>query len=103
MSRPKKIRKWIEEPIYTCFKPFWIPTRELKRIDLDVDEFQAMKYVDIENCSMLKWSELMWISSSTFHRLLDSGRKKVMKALSQGFAIRVYWVESDVNCWWDLD
>lgn len=99
MSRPRKIRKWLENPLYTCFKPLWVPHYKLKRIDLGIDEFQAMKYVDIDNYSMIKWAELMWISSSTFHRLIESGRKKVMLALSQGYAIRVYWVKLHEDCW----
>jgi predicted DNA-binding protein (UPF0251 family) len=61
----------------------------LENVDLTIDEFEAIRLKDLEQLEQTMAAEKMQISQPTFHRVLDSARKKVADALINGKAIRI--------------
>ncbi len=61
----------------------------LEKISLNVDEFEALRLGDFEGLEQTMAAESMGISQPTFHRTIESGRKKVADALVNGKAIRI--------------
>lgn len=103
MVRPKKYR-WIEkEPEVVFYKPSGVPLAYLEEVKLSMDEFQAIILADGRELYQKEGAEMMGISRQTFARILKSGREKIAKALSKGFAIRieggkVISVKDEVEC-----
>ncbi len=63
------------------FKPAGIPSRELEKIHLRLDEFEAVRLCDHDGLSQIEAGDAMGISRGTVQRLLTSGRKKIVDAL----------------------
>jgi predicted DNA-binding protein (UPF0251 family) len=71
-------------PRFGHFKPAGVPKRFLERVDLTVDEFEAIRLADYEQLEHLEASEKMNISRSTFTRLIDKARQKLASAIIEG-------------------
>jgi predicted DNA-binding protein (UPF0251 family) len=71
----------------------------LESIGLSVDEFEAIRLKDLEGLEQTVAAKSMRISQPTFHRVIETARKKVADALVNGKAIRIEGGEymSDVN------
>lgn len=76
-------------PSATYFKPAGVRMVDLQEIVLNIDEYEAVRLVDLEEVEQLKAAESMKISQPTFSRLLKSGRRKIANALINGKAIKV--------------
>ena len=76
-------------PEVTYFKPAGIPLPVLEEVCLTVEEAEAIRLKDLEGLEQGQCAERMNISRPTFHRVLESARKKVADALIGGKAIRV--------------
>lgn len=63
------------------FKPSGIPSRELEKIELKLDEFEALRLCDYDGMSQIEAGEAMGISRGTVQRLLLSGRRKIVDVL----------------------
>jgi len=63
------------------FKPSGIPARDLEKVELKLDEFEALRLCDYDGLSQIEAGEAMGISRGTVQRLLLSGRKKVVDIL----------------------
>jgi predicted DNA-binding protein (UPF0251 family) len=98
MSRPCKPRNIEKEVEYTCFKPAWIPKDKLKKIELKAWEFEALRLSNLEDLSQKEASNKMWISASTFNRLVKSANKKITDALVNWKWIRIYKRDWTHNC-----
>lgn len=98
MPRPVKKRIIWNYPKITCFKPAWVPKRFLDKVEIWIDEYEAMRWFDYVWLNTQKWAEKMWISASTFNRVLASGRKKIIDAFVNGKWIRLYNLEEDKDC-----
>jgi predicted DNA-binding protein (UPF0251 family) len=61
----------------------------LKSVNLTVDELEAIRLKDLEGLEQIAAAESMHISQPTFHRLIESARKKVADSLVNGKAIRI--------------
>jgi predicted DNA-binding protein (UPF0251 family) len=72
------------------FKPRAIPLRELRETVLTVDEFEAMRLKDKLGLDQIKSAEKMNVSQPTFHRIIESARKKVAEAIVDGRAIKIH-------------
>lgn len=90
MVRPRKCRRVCFEPNVTYFKPRAVPLSELEEVELAVDEFEAIRLKDLEGLEQEGAAKKMNISQPTFHRLLETGRKKVADALINGKAIKIH-------------
>lgn len=84
MPRPKHNRIVHEPPIYTEFKPVGSKGQTLEVIDLSLDEFEALRLADQKSMSHSEASEEMEISRSTFTRLIEGARKKLVDFIIHG-------------------
>jgi len=89
MPRPIKCRRIFFEPRFTYFKPAGIRLVNLKEVKLTMDEFEAIRLKDLEKLQQKDAAKKMKISQPTFHRLLESARKKVAEALVNCKALRI--------------
>ena len=89
MSRPVKLREIKELPIYDYFKPIGVPMFSLEKIELKIEELEAMRLKDIEGLNQVECAEMMKISRQTFQLIIDEARKKVAIALTEGKIIKI--------------
>jgi predicted DNA-binding protein (UPF0251 family) len=90
MVRPRKCRFVCHEPGITYFKPRGIPINRLEEIELTVDELEAVRLKDLEELEQEEAANLMGISQPTFHRLLNTARKKISEAIIKGKALKIH-------------
>lgn len=89
MSRPTKFRRVEFFPTDDYFIPLGKPKCELEEILLKIEELEAMRLKDIEELNQEECAERMQVSRQTFQNIIDSARKKIAIALSEGKAIRI--------------
>ena len=89
MTRPFKCRKVTSEPRAYYFKPRAVPLCELEEIILQLDEFQALKFTDLERKSQTAAAHSMKISRQTFGNILASARRKLADAVVNGKALKI--------------
>lgn len=89
MSRPTKVRRVEFFPKDTYFVPWGKSKCEIEEIDLKVEELEAMRLKDIEELNQEECAVKMQVSRQTFQIIIDSARKKVAIALTEGNAIRI--------------
>ena len=89
MPRPRICRRICFEPGVTYFKPRGVSMISLESVDLNVDEFEAIRLKDLEGLEQTAAADSMCISQPTFHRVIEAARKKVADALVNGKAIRI--------------
>lgn len=85
--RCKKSRKCCLITKGSAFKPLGIPMTDIESIDLYDDELEAMRLCDVEGLTQEMAGTKMGVSRGTVQRLLETGRKKVIVALTEGKAI----------------
>ena len=61
----------------------------LEEICLSVEEAEAIRLKDLEGLEQEECAQRMHISRPTFHRVLESARRKVADSLINGKAIRI--------------
>lgn len=89
MGRFKCIKKISFEPVETFFKPQWVRLKDLKQVDINLEELEALRLFEIEWLNMKNGADYMDISDTTFHRLVRSGSQKMVSALINGYAIKI--------------
>jgi predicted DNA-binding protein (UPF0251 family) len=89
MARPIKCRRVEFFPENTYFIPLGKRKCEVEEITLKVEELEAMRLKDIEGLNQEECAERMQVSRQTFQNIIDSARKKVAIALTQGNAIHI--------------
>jgi len=89
MARPTKYRRVEFFPEDTYFVPWGKPKCEIEEVVLKVEELEAMRLKDIEELKQEECAERMRISRQTFQNIIDSARKKVAVALTEGNAVRI--------------
>ena len=82
MARPTKYRT-VE------FFPVGKKECELEEVELKVEELEAIRLKDIEGLTQEECAKKMEISRQTFQNIIESGRKKIAIALTQGKAIKI--------------
>ena len=89
MPRNKCVRHVDFDTKSTYFKPRGIPMNFLQEIDLEPDEFEAIRLRDLHGLYQEKAARRMGISRQTFGRILESAHKKIADALINGKAIKI--------------
>jgi predicted DNA-binding protein (UPF0251 family) len=89
MSRPKKDRTVAFPPLYTSFKPTGVRTRNLRRINLSLDEYEALRLADYEGLDHLQAAQRLGISRPTFTRLIDAAHRKIALFVQDGCALTI--------------
>jgi len=88
--RPKKFRNCAcphRPPGAQLFKPSGIPTSELEKVLLPLDELEALRLCDSQGLSQEEAGAKMGISRGTVQRLVKSGRQKIIEAIVKGSAL----------------
>ena len=88
MPRPPKKRNIENIPAIKYFKPHEVCEKELKEINLTLEEIEAIRLKDLEELDQQNCADKMKVSRTTFQRILKSGRKKIAEALIKGKAIK---------------
>jgi predicted DNA-binding protein (UPF0251 family) len=89
MPRPRLCRRVGFNPAITYFKPRGVPLADLEEVILNVDELEAVRLKDLEGLDQEECAKKMDISQPTFHRLVQSARKKVADSIVNGKALRI--------------
>ena len=89
MARPVKLRCVAQLPNTAFFRPVGIPTNALQGVCLSVEEVESIRLKDLEGLEQEECAQKMRISRPTFHRILESARKKLADALINGKAIQI--------------
>ena len=83
-GRPRRARCIGFDPIHICFKPCGVRGRGLETVELQVDEFEALRLMDFEGLYQEQCAERMGISRTTLSRTVIMARRKVADALLHG-------------------
>ena len=89
MPRRRRCRHVSRSPDVCLFKPAGSPLSEIDEVIIYVEEFEAMHLKDYLGLSQEECANKMNISQPTFHRLINSFRNKISKALIEGKAIKI--------------
>ena len=89
MPRKKCFRHIDVDPKSTYYKPRGIPMHYLEEVNLEMDEFEAIRLKYHNGLYQDQAAEKMKISRQTFGRILESANKKIADALINGKAIRI--------------
>jgi len=89
MARPTKLRCVAQLPNVGFFRPVGIPANALQSVRLSLEELESIRLKDLEGLEQEKCAQQMRISRPTFHRILESARKKLADALINGKAIQI--------------
>jgi predicted DNA-binding protein (UPF0251 family) len=89
MPRPKRCRRVCCEPGYRFFKPQGVPLKSLNKINLGLDELEAIRLADMLGLSQADAASMMNISQPTFNRILASARHKAAECVVSGLAMRI--------------
>ena len=89
MSRPKNCRRICCDIDSRFFKPRGIPLRDLKIINLGIDELESLRLSDQLGSSQMAAAKKMNISQPTFNRIISAARQKVADCLVEGKAIKI--------------
>lgn len=87
MRGPYRKRLVQKPPNFKNFKPSGMPRKMLKKVELNLDEYEAIRLADYLNLEHLEASEKMKISRPTFTRLIDRARQKVASVLIDGMEL----------------
>ncbi|MGB5925806.1 MAG: DUF134 domain-containing protein [Dehalococcoidia bacterium] len=89
MARPEKLRCVAQLPNVGFFRPVGIPVNALQSVRLSLEELECIRLKDLEGLEQEECARQMRISRPTFHRILESARKKLADALINGKAIQI--------------
>jgi len=89
MARPVKLRYVAQLPGTGFFRPVGIAANALQGVCLSVEEVESIRLKDLEGLEQEECAQRMHISRPTFHRIVESARRKLADALINGKAIQI--------------
>ncbi|MCK5460099.1 DUF134 domain-containing protein [Candidatus Parcubacteria bacterium] len=89
MPRPRLCRRIGSNPNVIFYKPQGIPLRNLKVMELTLEEWETLRLKNVENLDQNRSAKKMRTSQSTFQRILAIAQKKISFAIIKGMAIRI--------------
>ena len=81
MSRPVRNRRMNRPPLVKGFIPYGGQLLSEEKIQLLMEEYEAIRLMDYEMLTQLSAAKMMDVSRPTFTRIYDSARKKISRAL----------------------
>ncbi|QAT42142.1 DUF134 domain-containing protein [Aminipila luticellarii] len=95
MSRPRKFRRVCCMPVTECFGPICSDKNSTdgaaytfpegcQIIQMSVDEYEAIRLMDLEGCTQEECARQMGISRTTVQGIYNDARKKLADALVHG-------------------
>ena len=82
MPRPQRCRRICHEPVFTCFTPHG--AEEGDQVILSLDEYEAIRLVDLEKKTHEQCAAQMEISRTTVTEIYESARNKLADAIVNG-------------------
>ncbi len=89
MVRPRKPRITKLDPKTIYFKPRAVPLSELKEVEIERDELEALCLCDYKALGQKDASLKMGVSQSAIQGILARARNKVAESLCEGKAIKI--------------
>ena len=89
MARPVKKRRVGCDPQANYFKPRGIPVADLEEVVITMDELEAIRLADLEECYQESAAAKMDVSRQTFGNIVKSAHKKIAAALVLGKALKI--------------
>jgi predicted DNA-binding protein (UPF0251 family) len=89
MKKPYRIRIIQQPPVFTNFKPSGIPRKFLKKAELTIDEFEAIRLADYSGMEHQEAADSMQISRPTFTRLIKKAHRKMAVAIIEGMELTI--------------
>ena len=89
MPRPCKYRCVTGQPVSVIYKPAGVPASSLEWVQLNLDEFEAIRLIDHLGLEQEQASCQMGVSRPTVTRIYAAARKKIADALVLGQALRI--------------
>lgn len=90
MPRPRKWRKVCCLPRTSRFGPLDPPPEEQDAVVMTVDEYEAIRLIDLEGLTQEACANQMNIARTTVQAMYNDARKKLAQSLVEG---RVLWIE----------
>jgi predicted DNA-binding protein (UPF0251 family) len=89
--RIKILRKVLNPPVIKGFKPYGFEPGQKhdELINLFIEEYEALRLSDYDNCNHHQSSVLMGVSRPTFTRIYASALQKIAKAFVEGKQISI--------------
>ena len=85
MARPTKQRHVYAFPVYDKFGPCGKDTsKECDRVTLMLDEYEAIRLIDLEGMNQAEAAESMEVARTTVQAIYQTARQKVADALCNG-------------------
>ena len=88
MPRPRKCRRVCRLPENEGFQPLSSDAAAAPVI-LNVDEYEAIRLIDLEDLSQEECGEYMGIARTTVQQIYSSARKMLARALVEGLPLRI--------------
>lgn len=89
MPRPRKCRRVCLMPSSTNFGPLDTDDSERPIISMGVDEFEAIRLIDLEELTQEEAAERMNVARTTAQAIYTSARKKLAECLVSGKDLRI--------------
>lgn len=88
MPRTKKHRFIQMAPHFNGFKPLGVQCKNGREVNINFEEYEALKLCDYELLTQAEAATMMNISRPTFTRIYESVRRKIARAFIEGSCIR---------------
>ncbi|NYB51430.1 MAG: DUF134 domain-containing protein [Methanobacteriaceae archaeon] len=89
MSRPRRFSRILGKPRVCRFAPDISGKDEFEPLNIKMEEFETLRLKDYHQIKQKTAAEIMDISQPTFHRTLNSARRKISRALVEGRIIQI--------------
>lgn len=84
MPRPRKFRRVCCMPISEHFGPLNMEKATLEMVQMSVDEYEAIRLMDLEGYTQEQCAQQMGIARSTVQGIYNDARKKLAESLVHG-------------------
>ncbi len=99
MPRRRRLRKVVAPPGFKGFKPYGhIQNNQV--IELNYEEYEAIKLADYDNMNQDEACQLMGISRATFARIYESARRKIAKAMVESSEFKTVFGNAHLDDDW---
>ncbi|MFD3155378.1 DUF134 domain-containing protein [Haloimpatiens sp. FM7330] len=89
MPRPRKWRKVGYVPTNNVFGPLQCGNSNREVINMEVEELESLRLMDLEGYDQIKCAQLMGIARSTFQRIYSSAKGKVADSIVNGKVLKI--------------
>jgi predicted DNA-binding protein (UPF0251 family) len=89
MPNTRRNRKIQSPPIMDGFKPYGSRMKNLEKVILLFEEYEAIRLIDYEDLNQEEAAVRMDVSRPTFTRIYKKARKAIAKALVEGKAMLI--------------